>query len=104
MPYGTDVKQVKLNPDIAVILNPEILAKTKVLSAPKTVILFQMEIVYSLIRVTGGETWCWECLGVLWLSFQKTAQTLRPPSEGLLGLANKNEGCLVKFEFQIICG
>ena len=39
------LKQVKLNPDIAVILKPEILAKTKVLSAPKTAVLFQLEIV-----------------------------------------------------------
>jgi len=91
------LKQVKLNPDIAVILKPEILAKTKVLSAPKTAVLFQLEIVCVFPHVCHRRRGLMLGIGGCLMAVfpENCTKTLRPQSEGLLGLASKNKGCLV---------
>lgn len=94
------LKQVKLNPDTAVILKPEILAKTKVLSAPETVVLFQLEIVCVFSHVChrrrrGLMLGIGGCLMAVFP--ENYPKTLRPQSEGLLGLASKNKRCLMDF-------
>ena len=98
MPYAADVKQVKLNPDTAVILSSEILAKTKV--SPKTVILYQLKIVclFSHMCHRSRRGLMLGMVGCLRAVFpENCTKTLRPPSEGLLDLASQNKGCLVNF-------
>lgn len=50
----------------------------------------------------GGKTRWWEWLNIMASFPQKCIKTLRPLGVGLLGLANKNRGSLVKFLFQTI--